>query len=1065
VFCSYASDTASQNARVTINKSVVQLDEILNDIEKQTDYLFVYNSQVNVNRKVSVRVNARPVNLLLSDLLSDSDIDYLMEGTHIILTKRSTDTAAPSRQQQSGRRISGTVFDGSGETIIGANVVEKGTSNGSITGLDGSFSIEVRQGAVLVVSYVGYLSQEVAVGNRSSITVVLEEDKQTLDEVVVIGYGTVRKSDLTGAVSSVSSSAFKDQPLTRVEDAIQGRMAGVDVQNVSGAPGSEIKIRVRGSSSINKSNDPLYVIDGIVSSSSSGLTGFNPSDIASIEVLKDASSTAIYGSRGANGVVLITTTRGNSDRRTVTFDTEIGFSTIPKKYDLLNAYEYSQALNDILGREVIGADDMAAYQSGAKGIDWQDMILQTGLSQNYKLSLSGGNKDTQYLISGNVLDQTGITITTGFQRYIARTNLTTKVSDWLTLTSEMRLSHTKSHNNNLHGGGKGNVIGVAINYSPTMELRDPTTGYYAKDPYNSLRENPYALMQNSRDGLTNSASGMIDFRFNIAKGLTFSVIGGVNYNDRKIYELNLKEVSGSTNDMNNEDQYRMAWQNTNNLTYTNTWGDHTLTATGVFEIASDQYRQIRIAGTNLLTEGVGYWNVGLAASRSEQNNYSESSLASWVGRAIYNYANKYTVTGTFRADGSSKFTNKKWGYFPSGAVAWNIAEEGFMKDQSLFQQMKLRASYGVIGNQAIDSYDVLALLTSTLYSYGGGSQYTGYWGNSVATPDLSWERTYQTDIGLDLSLLDQRLSITLDWYSKETKDALLQRNIPSYNGGGTYWVNQGEIKNTGFEASVSGLVVRSPELNWSSALNVTYMKNEVVDLAGDPYMLGAIIASGLVQEATIIKPGYPIGSIYGLEFTGYDELGRNTYLDRDGSGTIDSQDYDIIGKAIPDFVFGWNNMVAWRNWEFNVFFNASLGADKLNLTRWCTAVNVGDSRFITLKDAYYNGFDKVGQGAEFGTQKNMSGNLIQGNTTQWLESADFIKLKNLSIAYTIPRKVTTFADIRLSLAVQNLFTITGYKGLDPEASSITSNADINAGMDIGAYPTPRSFTLGARFTF
>jgi TonB-linked SusC/RagA family outer membrane protein len=1061
VFCSYASDTASQNARVTINKSVVQLDEILNDIESQTDYLFVYNNQVDVNRKVSVRVNAQPVNHLLSDLLNDSDIDYSMEGTHIILSKRSA-TAKPAPQQTT-RRVTGTVFDSSGETIIGANVVEKGTSNGNITGIDGRFSLEVRPGAVLVVSYVGYLPQEVATGNQATLRIVLEEDKRTLDEVVVIGYGTVRKSDLTGAVSSVSSAAFKDQPLTRVEDAIQGRMAGVDVQNVSGAPGSEIKIRVRGSSSINKSNDPLYVIDGIVSSS--GLTGFNPADIASIEVLKDASSTAIYGSRGANGVVLITTTRGNSDRRTVTFDTEIGFSTIPKKYDLLNAYEYSQALNDILGREVIGAADMAAYQSGAKGIDWQDTILQTGLSQNYKLSLSGGNRDTQYLISGNVLDQTGITITTGFQRYIARTNITTKVTDWLTLTSEMRLSHTKSHNNNLHGDGKGNVIGVAINYSPTMEMRDPTTGYYAKDPYNSLRDNPYGYMQNSRDGLTNAANGMVDFRFNIAKGLTFSVIGGVNYNDRKYYSLNLKEVSGSTNDMSNEDQYRLSWQNTNNLTYTNTWGDHTLTATGVFELAADQYRQMRIAGTTLLTEGVKYWNVGLAASRSESNEYSESSLSSWVGRAIYNFANKYTVTGTFRADGSSKFTNKKWGYFPSGAVAWNIAEEGFMKDQSLFQQMKLRGSYGVIGNQAINSYDVLALLSSTAYSYGGGSQYTGYWGNSVATPDLSWEKTYQTDIGLDLSLLDQRLSITLDWYSKQTKDALLQRNIPSYNGGGTYWVNQGEIKNTGFEASISGQILRSPELNWTSALNITYMKNEVVDLAGDPYMLGAIIASGLVQEATIIKPGYPIGSIYGLTFTGYDDLGRNMYEDKDNSGTIDSQDYDIIGQAIPDFVFGWNNMVSWRNWELNVFFNASLGAEKLNLTRWCTAVNVGDSRFITLRDAYYNGFDKAGPGAEFGTQKNMSGNLIQGNTTQWLESADFIKLKNLSVAYTIPRKVTTFADIRLSLSVQNLFTITGYKGLDPEASSITSNADINAGMDIGAYPTPRSFTLGARFTF
>jgi TonB-linked SusC/RagA family outer membrane protein len=558
---------------------------------------------------------------------------------------------------------------------------------------------------------------------------------------------------------------------------------------------------------------------------------------------------------------------------------------------------------------------------------------------------------------------------------------------------------------------------------------------------------------------------MVDFRFNIVKGLTFSVIAGVNYNDSKTYSQNLREVSGSTNDMNNEDQYRLALQNTNNLTYMHTWGDHSLTATGVYEIATDQYRRIRIEGSNLLTEGVGYWNVGLATSRSEANSYSESSLMSWVGRAIYSYKNKYIATGTFRADGSSKFTNKKWGYFPSGALAWNIAEEGFMKDLNLFQQMKLRASYGIIGNQAINSYDVLALLTSTLYSYGGSSQYTGYWGNSVATPNLSWEKTYQTDLGLDASLFNQRLNVTIDWYLKKTKDALLQRNIPGYNGGGTYWVNQGEIKNTGFEVSVSGYLFQNDNFTWNSSLNLSYMKNEVVDLAGDPYMLGSIIASGLVQEATIIKPGYPIGSIYGLEFLGYDDLGRNIYKDKDNSGTIDSGDYDIIGKAVPDYILGWNNIFTYKNWEFNIFFNAMLGADKLNLTRWCTAVNVGDSRFITLRDAYYKGFDKVGSSAEFGTQKNMSGNLIQGNTTQWLESADFVKLKNLSIAYTFPKAVTHVADIRLSLSCQNLLTITSYKGLDPEASSITNNADINGGMDIGAYPTPRTYTIGARFTF
>ncbi|MDR1918760.1 MAG: TonB-dependent receptor [Tannerellaceae bacterium] len=968
-------------------------------------------------------------------------------------------TADTHSQNANTRTITGVVTDNSGEALIGASVVEKGSSNGTITDLDGRFTLNVRPEAVLTVSFLGYLPQEISVGNQSSLAIELQEDTQALDEVVVIGYGSVKKSDLTGSVASVSSRSFKDQPITRIEDAIQGRMTGVDVQTISGAPGSEIKIRVRGASSISKSNDPLYVVDGIVSLS--GLAGINTADISSIEVLKDASATAIYGSRGANGVVLISTTRGSSERATVTFDAETGFATVPKKYDLLNAYEYATAYNELRG-QTFDAAALAAYKNGTKGLDWQDEIFRTGITQNYKLAISGGNKDTQYIVSANVLDQTGITETTKFGQYIVRTNLTTKVTNWLDVTSDVRLSQSKSHNNNLHTNNKDNVVGVAITYSPTMELIDPKTGYYATDPYNSILDSPLALLQNTADQLSNSANGMLDFRFKIAKGLTFSVIAGVNYNDLKAYTLTPISLVTKNNSMSNDDQYRFGWQNTNNLTYTNTWGDHSLTATGVFELAADQYRQMGIEGHGLSWEGVGYWNVGLASSRSQSNNYSESSLMSWVGRTMYSYKNRYSATLTFRADGSSKFTNNKWGYFPSGALAWNVAEEAFMEDQDLFQQLKLRASYGVIGNQAINSYDALGLLEASAYAYGSTNQYTGYTIASLATPDLSWEKTKQSDIGLDFSLLDQRLNITLDWYLKETEDALIRRYIPQYYGGGSYWVNQGKIKNTGIEAAVSGYIFQKKDLTWNSALNFSYMKNEVVNLADDNFLLGPVVAPGLVDEATIIKPGYPIGSIYGLTFLGFDDLGRNVYEDKDGIDGITAADQDIIGQANPDCVFGWNNIVSYKNWELNVFFNAALGADKLNLTRWTTTTS---GKFFTLRDAYFNGWDKVGPGAEFGTQKNMSGNILPGNTTQWLESADFVKLKNLSIAYTFPKAVTHVADIRLSLSCQNLLTLTSYKGLDPESSSISGSVDTDAGMDLGAYPTPRTYTFGVRFTF
>lgn len=1057
VFCTYAEDTQSQNARVNINKSNTRLNEILNEIENQTDYLFIYNNLVNMDQKVSVKAKNKPVSGVLDDLFGNLNIDYTMEGVHILLSKRNE-----SVKQQDTKRITGTVVDASGEPIIGANVLEKGTSNGSITDIDGKFSLNVGSRAILNISYIGYVTKEVSVGNNTVVKVELTEDTKALDEVIVIGYGVVKKSDLTGAVSSVSANSFKDEPITRVEDALQGRLAGVDVQNMGGAPGANIKIRVRGASSINKSNDPLYVIDGIVGD----LSGMNTADIASIEVLKDASSTAIYGSRGANGVVLITTRKGNSERKTISFDTEIGFATTPKRYNLLNAYEYAQALNDIRGAEIINATDMAAYQNGTKGIDWQDQIFQTGVNQNYKLSISGGNRDTRYFVSGNVLDQTGITKTSEYQQYAFRTNVSTDVMTWLNLTADVRFSQSKWKNNDIDRRGKGNITWQAINYSPTMEMMDPATGKYARDPYNSISENPYGqLMENVRDGLNNRLNGMVDFRFNIAKGLTFSAIAGVNYNDRKTYVFeSLKAVNN--NRMENNDAYRLSLQSTNNLTYTNQWGDHSLTATGVFEVTTEEARNMGISGTNLLMESVGYWNVGLAASRNQSNSYSENSLMSWVGRAMYGYKNRYSATITFRADGSSKFMDEKWGYFPSGAIAWNIAEEAFMEDQKLFDQLKIRGSYGIIGNQAINSYETLGLLSSTSYAYGSSTLYTGYWGENFSTPDLTWEKTYQTDIGLDVSMFDQRLNFTFDWYHKTTKDCLLQRNIPNYDGGGTYWVNQGEIKNTGLEFSLSGYIFRNNDFTWNSAFNLSYMKNEVVDLAGDPYMLGSSPANGLVTACTIVKPGHPIGSIYGLHWEGLDEKGNNKFKDLDNNGIIDSQDYDIIGKANPDVIFGWNNMFTYKNWDFSFFFNAAMGADKLNLTRFATACGVGDSRFITLKDAYYKGFDKIGAKAEYASQKSTD-NVNYGNSSQWLESADFLRLKNISVAYTIPKSVTRFVDIRLAFSCQNLFTITSYKGMDPETISVdgSANADVNGGIDMGAYPVPRTYTITAGFTF
>jgi TonB-linked SusC/RagA family outer membrane protein len=951
--------------------------------------------------------------------------------------------------------VNGRIIDSQGEVIIGANVVEKGTTNGTVSDTDGAFSLTVSEKAVLQVSFIGYVTQDVSVAGQTSITVTLKDDSEMLEEVVVIGYGTVKKSDLTGSVASVSDKQFKDQPVKRVEDILQGRTAGVEVTTLSGMPGEGIKVRIRGTTSINKSSDPLYIVDGIVSST--GLEGINPSDIQSVEVLKDASATAIYGSRGANGVVLVTTRKGGDGKARITLDVATGLSHIIKKYDLLSAYEYALALNDIMGSTTVSAADVEAYRNGTKGIDWQDLITQTGVSQDYKLSISGGSSKNRYLVSGNVLDMSAITITTKFQRAQLRVNLDTEVTSWLTLSTKLNMSRVHAHNN-------GVSLMNAINYSPAMEMKDEETGVYYRDPYNSVDSNPYGTrMVNYNDNYRYYMNGNLTLLFRIADGLTLSVQGGANYRHAPEYSFTSSLGGpGAISTMGNGSGMNIYWQNTNNLTYQKTFGDHSLTATAVWEASNAETTGMAIAGRDLSNEKLGYWSVNSAATRSESNEYSAESIVSGIGRLMYSYKGRYLLTGTFRADGSSKFQgDNKWGYFPSGALAWDASREDFMDGQELFQQLKIRTSFGVTGNQDIGRYSTLGMLSATGYGWGTSTRYTGYWGNSFATPDVRWEKTYQYDFGADLSVLDSRLNLTFDWFLKETKDLLFPKAVPSYNGGGGFWVNQGEVKNSGVEFSVNAIPVSGEELTWETTLNASHVRNEVIDLAGSDFILDANYSNygGAMQ---IMKPGYPLGSFYLYQWKGFDENGANLYQRADGSLTISptADDQVIMGQASPKWTFGWNNMVSWKNWSASLFINAATGYNRLNMTRYALASMTGMYRFITLRDAYYKGWDKVENkaDAQFPSHTN-SATKYYGNSDFWLENASFLKLKNISISYRIPKQVLKVADAQLSVSAQNLFTLTKYKGMDPEVYNEYT------GLDMGAYPVPRTVTFGVKLDF
>lgn len=971
-----------------------------------------------------------------------------------------TFTYAQKSVNQTSKTYSGIVTDvNSNEPIIGANIIVKGAQTGTISDVFGKFSISARVGSTLSFSFIGYETKEVKLDGNTNLKITMQEDQNQLSEVVVIGYGVVKKSDITGAVASVSSKQFKDQPVKRVSDILQGRTSGVAVTNLDGLPGGGVKIRVRGTTSINTGNDPLYVVDGIVA----GGLDVNPADIQSIEVLKDASATAIYGSRGANGVVLITTKKGVEGKTKIYADVAIGVSNIIKQYDVLNAFEYATALNEYKGSSTISPEDMAAYQNGTKGIDWQNLMLQTGISQDYKIGVSGGTAKHKFLISANLLDMTAMTITTKYQRAQLRINLDNELTKWLTLST--KISGTRSHS---HNGGID--IMNFLNYSPTMEMRDPETGVYNKDPFNAVDANPYgSRVENYGDTYVYNLNGSMDLTFKIMDGLTFAVQAGANYSHVPSYSFTSSLVQpGQINGMGNSSSMNLFWQNTNNVTYDKTFGDHHLTATAVFEVSGSERRSLGISGQNLGNEFVGYWNVQNAATRDASNGYGAEAIVSGLGRVMYNYKGRYMLTGSFRADGSSKFQkNNKWGYFPSGAIAWDIAKEDFMSDQNIFQQLKLRGSFGAVGNQGIGAYSTLGMLASTNYDgWGSDKKHTGYWTGNLATPDVTWESTYQYNAGFDASVLDGRLSLSFEWFRKDTKDLLLRKQAPLYNGGGTFWVNQGEIRNSGIELTVNATPLTGT-FGWETSLNASYLKNEVIDLAGDDFIIGDNYTGFGGGPIEIKKVGYPLGSFYLYKWKNFNDQGANLYeRTSDGSLTTNptAADLTAMGQAEPKWTFGWNNTFTYKNWTLNVFINAALGHDRLNMSRFAMGSMIGKYRFISLSEAYYEGWDKVANKADalYPSHKN-SDNKNYPDSDFWLEDASFVKLKNISLSYNIPKKITRIADIQLSVSAQNVFTLTKYTGMDPEVYNGGPNG--YNGVDLGAYPVPRTFTFGMKLNF
>lgn len=1083
VFCTFAENTHSQNARVSITRSNTQLEDILSEIESQTDYLFIYNNQVDINKKLSIKVKNKPVSQVLDNLLKNMGVSYAMEGTHIVLTK-NTENTLPVQQQ--AKNITGTIVDVNGDPVIGANIVVKGTSNGTITDIDGNFTIEADSKSVLNISYIGYLTKEVAVGNQQNVRIVLLEDTKTLDEVVVIGYGTQKKADLTGSVANVSAEKLNTQSNANIGQALQGKIAGVDIVSQGGNPGAGSRIMVRGIGTLNNAS-PLYIVDGMYMSS---IDHVNPNDIASIDVLKDASSAAIYGSRAANGVIIVTTKEGSNTegKPIVDFSLNLGVSTVSKTLDMLDAKGWAEVTT--VAREAIGKPvlDMATDLSNKPDNDWQDIMFRPALMQSYNASVKGGGKYSTYYTGLGYFNQEGIVKGTSYERYTVQSKNDYKKGIFSAGTN---IILTYNHDKPLHQESRGGMVGTILQTLPTLEQYDANrVGGYG-GTYGDVTNLPHPLAMID-DNIMNRYSDRMQVFANLYAQLEF--FKGLKYKlnltpdfdfYRYKYYQNEFDFGLNTNSVTQLTEEQKRNRNIlveNLLTYDQTFGDHKVSALIGYTYQDSNRRYLQAYGESLPQ---GLEEIDAATTNRSNKGYSNRSvLTSILARAFYSYKNRYLITATIRRDGSSKFgKNNRYGNFPSASVGWNISEENFMSNLNWLDQLKVRGGYGVLGNQEIDDYQYSATITTGInYPDGNGGLIQGAFPKDFANPDIKWEQTEMTNIGIDFVALNNRLSLTADWYVKNTKDILLTVPIPISSGGANDPVrNAGKIRNKGFEFNLGWN--DQLETGWSYGVNVlgSFNKNEVIALGSGSQ---AIWGGSTNQNINICKTmaGYPIGGYWLIPTDGYfnsdaevetyakdgvkiqpnAQAGDVRFVDTDGNGSIDDSDRVYCGSPFPDFTFSVNGNARYKNIDFSIGFQGVVGNKIYNATRQ------------TLEDVT-KGTNFLASTLDYWTPQNLNASHprltwddpnrnTRAESDRYLENGSYLRLRSLQIGYTFPKQWFSGAiqNARVYVNAENLFTITGYSGYSPDVN--TDNARYR-GFDNFIYPNTRVFMLGLNVTF
>lgn len=1083
VFCSYAGNAHSQNAKVSIHMNNVKLDKILNEIENQTDYLFIYNNQVDINKITSVKVKNEAVAQVLDKILSGTGINYELEGTHIILT---TEAIKDLHAQQQAKTVTGTVTDVSGEPIIGANIRIKGTTTGTITDIDGNFSIEAKPQSVIEVSYIGYLTQETVINNQKSIRFLLKEDTKTLDEVVVIGYGVQKKADLTGSVANINTEKLNTQSNANIGQALQGKIAGVDIVSQGGAPGSGTRIMVRGIGTLNNAS-PLYIVDGMYMNS---IDHINPNDIASIDVLKDASSAAIYGSRAANGVIIVTTKEGSNTegKPIIDLSVNLGISTASKFLDMLDAKGWAEVTT--IARQAIGkpALDMATDLANKPDNDWQDIMFRPALMQNYNLAVKGGGKYSTYYTGLGYFNQDGIVKGTNYQRY----NIQSK-NDYKRgiFSAGTNLIISFSHDKPLHQELRGGMIGTILQSVPTLEKYDDTREGGYGGTYGDVVNIPHPLAiidDNIMDRYNENVKIFANLyaQIELFKGLKYklNLTPDFSFERYKNY-LNKYDFGLATNSITQLTERQRRRRNIlveNLLTFDRTFGEHKISALAGYTYQDSRFRHIQAYGEGL-PQGLEEIDAA-TTNRSNEGNSWRSVLTSILGRVFYSYQNKYLFTATIRRDGSSKFgKNNRYGYFPSFSLGWNVTEEKFMENVHWLDQLKLRGGYGVLGNQEIDNYQYSSTITTGInYPDGNGGLLQGAFPKNFANPDIKWEETAMTNVGIDFMAFNNRLSLTADYYVKNTKDILLTVPIPISSGGANDPIrNAGKIRNNGFEFNLGWMDQPNPDISYGINLIGSFNKNKVIAMGSES---GSIKGGSTNQNITTseTKAGYPIGGYWLISTAGYfnsqeevdayakdgkkiqpaAEPGDIKFVDANNDGVINDDDRVFQGSPFPDFTFALNGNMRYKNFDLSIGLQGVLGNKIYNATRQTLEDVTKGSNFLASCLDYWTPENKNASHPRL-TWDDPNRN-TRAESDRYLENGSYLRLRSVQLGYTFPQTWFKGAiqHARVYINAENLFTITSYSGYSPDVNADNANY---RGFDNFIYPTNRTFMLGLNVTF